>query len=172
MAQIKNLAPKIARWEGGYVNDKTDRGGATNMGVTLGTWRQIGYDKDGDGDIDAIDIKLLNTKDFEAVLRQYWNRWQADKIVNQSIAEILVDWVWGSGKWGIIIPQRLLGLEEDGVVGAVTLLKINSQDPETIFKLIFEARVKFLKDIVKRDQKQAKFIKGWLNRLSDFKFSK
>ena len=172
MAQIKNLAPKIARWEGGYVNDKTDRGGATNMGVTIGTWRQVGYDKDGDGDIDASDIKLLNTKDFEAVLRQYWNRWQGDKIINQSIAEILVDWVWGSGKWGIVIPQRLLGLKEDGVVGAVTLLKLNSQDPENIFKLIFEARVKFLNDIVKRDPTQTKFIKGWLNRLNDFKFSK
>jgi lysozyme family protein len=61
MAKIEFLAPKIARWEGGFVNDKFDKGGATNMGITLATWKQVGYDKDGDGDIDEQDIKLLNS---------------------------------------------------------------------------------------------------------------
>jgi hypothetical protein len=34
----------------------------------------------------------------------YWDKWKADKIENQSIANLLVDWVWTSGKWGIIFP--------------------------------------------------------------------
>lgn len=174
MADVKKLAPIIAKWEGGYVNDPKDRGGATNMGVTLATWRQVGYDKDGDGDIDAQDIKLLTTTDFSAVLKQYWNRWQADNIINQSIANILVDWVWGSGAWGIKIPQRLLGLKQDGIVGSKTIAAVNkriSEDAEGFFKEIYQAREKFLTDIVKNDKTQERFIKGWLNRLKDFKFS-
>ena len=67
-------------------------------------------------DIDADDIKLLSTADAVSVLKQnYWNRWKADQIANQSVAEILVDWVWGSGKWGIVIPQRLLKVTDDGI---------------------------------------------------------
>src|SRR3954471_16038511 len=114
MADIKRLSPIILSWEGGYVNDPTDKGKATNKGVTVATWKQVGYDKDGDHDIDNDDVKLISTQDFERVLDLYWDRWQADKIKNQSVANLLVDWVWGSGKWGIIIPQRLLGVTQDG----------------------------------------------------------
>lgn len=172
MANIKILTPLILKYEGGFVNDKVDKGGATNMGITLSTWRQVGYDKDKDGDIDEADIKLLNKDDFKPVLEQYWDRWKADQIENQSIANILVDWVWGSGKWGIVIPQRLMGLTADGIVGAQTLAKINSANQQELFTTLFNARVKFLNDIVKNNPSQIRFIKGWLNRLNDFKFSK
>ena len=36
MADVKKLAPFILKWEGGFVNDPDDLGGATNMGVS--TW--------------------------------------------------------------------------------------------------------------------------------------
>lgn len=172
MADINKLAPLILQWEGGYVNDPLDNGGATNMGVTVSTWQQVGYDKDGDGDIDAVDVKLLDKNDFLAVLRKYWDRWQADKIQNQSIANILVDWVWGSGKWGIIHPQRILGVTPDGIVGTATIKAINDADPEVLFSKIYAARINFLEGIVQRRSSQARFIKGWKNRLADFTFSK
>jgi lysozyme family protein len=170
---IRKLAPVIAKWEGGFVNDPTDRGGATNMGVTLNTWKLVGYDKDGDGDIDAKDVRLLTENDFQAVLRRYWNKWQGDNIRNQSIANILVDWYWGSGKWGIVIPQRILGVTPDGNVGPKTLAALNkriNEDGEKLFNEIYKAREKFLHDIVKNDPEQEKFIKGWLNRLRSFKY--
>lgn len=171
MADIKKLSPLILKWEGGFVNDPLDSGGATNKGVTIATWRKVGYDKDGDGDIDVDDMKLITKEDFEHVLRLYWDRWQADKILNQSIANILVDWVWGSGKWGIKIPQRIMGLKDDGVVGPKTLAAINGADPKSLFEKIYVARLKFLDDLVARKPSQKRFIKGWKNRLADFKYS-
>ena len=171
MADITKLTDLILKWEGRFVNDPADKGGATNMGVTLATWKQVGYDKDGDNDIDVEDIKLLTKNDFNKVLKIYWDRWQADKILNQSIANILVDWVWGSGKWGIIIPQRILGVTADGIVGNVTISALNNKDQEQLFSDIFKERVRFLNDIVKYNKSQKKFIKGWMNRLNDFKFS-
>lgn len=171
MAKIEKLSPIIAKWEAGFVNDKTDRGGATNMGITIGTWRQIGYDKDGDGDIDVQDIRLLDERDFACVLKVYWNRWSANRITNQSVANLLVDWVFTSGTWGIKIPQRILKLEVDGIVGNQTLTAINLANQKLFFNAIFEARKKFFNDIVKNNPSQRKFLKGWLNRLNDFKFS-
>lgn len=171
MADIKKLAPIILKWEGGYVNDPLDGGGATNMGITIATWRAVGYDKDGDHDIDAVDVKLLNQEDFVPVLKKYWDRWKADQIVNQSLANILVDWVWGSGKWGIVIPQRILNLKTDGIVGPATLTALNNANPEPLFAQIYAARINFLENIVARKPSQKKYIKGWKNRLSDFKFN-
>ncbi|WP_324069813.1 MAG: glycosyl hydrolase 108 family protein [Flavobacterium sp.] len=175
-SKIEKLAPIVAKWEGGYVNDPIDKGGATNMGVTVGAWKLLGYDKNGDGIINNADMKLLSKDDFKFVLRKYWDKWQADQIKNQSIANILVDWYWGSGKWGIVIPQRLLGFSKedcDGIVGEQTLKRLNAEidkDAEALFDKIFAARVKFLDDIVKNNPSQKRFIKGWKNRLNDFKF--
>jgi lysozyme family protein len=53
MDEIVLLVPKILQWEGGYVNDPSDSGGAINKCVTISTWRKIGYDKDLVGDIHA-----------------------------------------------------------------------------------------------------------------------
>lgn len=172
MANIEILAPKIAQWEGGYVNDINDKGGATNMGVTLSTWQQVGYDKNHDDHIDAMDIKLLTPEDFKFVLKKYWDSWKADQIVNQSIANLLVDWVWGSGKWGIIQPQRLLGVTPDGIVGDQTIAALNKMDQANIFTQIFNARVKFLQQIVINDPSQNKFLRGWMSRLNSYTFSK
>lgn len=171
MANINNLAPMILRFEGGYVNNPADKGGPTNMGITLAEWKSVGFDKNGDGIIDEEDIKLLDANDFTRVLRIYWNRWHADNIQNQSIANILVDWVWGSGKWGIVIPQRVLGVSADGMVGEKTLNALNSANQEDFFNKIHEERIKFVQNIVNNHPSQRQFLKGWINRINNFKFS-
>jgi lysozyme family protein len=172
-SKIEKLAPIVAKWEGGFVNDPLDKGGATNMGITLNTWKLLGYDKDNDGDIDAQDIKLLSKEDFKVILRKYWNKWNADEIKNQSIANILVDWYWGSGKWGIVIPQRILGVVQDGSVGPMTIAALNKaieKDARALFDSLFRARERFYEDIVRSNPSQKRFIKGWKNRLNDFKY--
>jgi len=170
MADITKLSPIILKWEGGFCNDPKDKGGATNMGVTIATWKAQGYDKDKDKDIDVNDLKLLTKADFEFMLKKYWDKWKADNINNQSVANILVDWAWGSGKWGIIIPQRILKVQDDGIVGQQTLSVLNNVNQKGLFDRIFEERQKFLNGIVKNNPSQKRFIKGWLNRLNDFKF--
>jgi lysozyme family protein len=174
MADISFLAPKILKWEGLFVDDPLDRGGATNMGVTIGTWRRVGYDKDGDGDIDVDDLRLLTKEDVvNRVLKPaYWDKWRADDIDNQSIADLLVDWVWGSGVWGIRYPQRVLGVRDDGVVGPVTLAAVNGYpDQRELFGRLWERRRLHFESIVVKDSSQGRFLRGWLNRLEDFKYS-
>ena len=100
----------------------------------------------------------------------YWDKWQADKINNQSIANVLVDWVWASGMYGIKIPQRLLKLQDDGIVGPKTLNAVNSFNQETLFNLIQAARRAYIEDIIRRRPANAKFRTGWLNRINSFEY--
>jgi len=166
MANFEIFAAKILALEGGFSDHPADRGGATNMGVTLATWRRIGYDKDGDGDIDPDDLLRINRNDVFKVLRYfYWNRWRADEIESDRLAQMLVDWYWCSGKWGIIIPQRILGVAPDGYVGRTTLGAVNQADPEGFFQQLFEHRMNFIRQIVERDPTQGRFLRGWENRL-------
>ncbi len=171
MADVKILAPFILKWEGGYVNHPNDPGGPTNMGVTLNTWKAYGYDKTGDKKIDASDIKKLNAEDFTYVLKVgYWNRWKGDSITNQAIANVLVDWVWGSGAWGIKIPQRLLGIKEDGIVGYVTVNALNKaikEDKIGFITKLYKARYDYINSIIRSNSKLAVFKTGWLNRMKD-----
>ena len=172
MADVKKLAPFIFSWEGGYVNDTLDLGGETNMGVTIGTWKQVGKDLNGDGLINGEDLKLLD-KDLivDCVLKpHYWDRWRADQIKNQSIANILVDWVWASGTHGIKRPQRILGVTADGIVGPKTIAAINAADPSKLFSLIKADRIKFVDEIVAARPANKRFEKGWKNRINSIKY--
>ena len=174
MADISKLIPFILHWEGRFVDDPVDSGGPTNKGVTLKTWRQAGYDKDHDGDIDIDDLKLITDADaMMLVLKPYfWDRWMADQIRNQSLANILVDWLWHSGVYGIKIPQTVLQVEADGVVGSKTLQALNTHpEPERLFNQLREKRIAYVKRLCEVKPGNLRFLKGWLNRINAFKFS-
>ena len=99
----------------------------------------------------------------------FWDKWKADEIKNQSIAQLLVDWVWVSGVYGIKYPQQVLGVKVDGIVGQKTIAAINDYpDQKELFNKLWNRRKKHFEDVAKSPSK-AKFLKGWLNRLNDFK---
>ena len=91
-------------------------------------------------------------------------------IQNQPLANILVDWVWASGAHGIKIPQRLLGVTVDGIVGPKTIAAVNSRNPRELFDMIKIARFDFIEEICRKRPANNKFKRGWLNRINDFIF--
>lgn len=171
MAEVQLLVPKILRWEGGYVNHPNDKGGPTNKGITIATYRTY-CKKKGMPAPTTADLKNISDDEWMDILKTlYWDRWRADEIECQSIANLVVDWVWGSGVWGIIFPQRVLGVNDDGIVGKITLSAINDYpDRSELFKKLWLRRKQHFQNIVEADPSQGVFLKGWLNRLNDYKF--
>lgn len=171
MAKVEKLVLKILKWEGGSVNHPNDKGGATNKGVTIGTYTF--YRKLKRLPAPTVeDLNNITSDEWMDILKTlYWDKWRADEINNQSIASLLVDWYWGSGVYGIKYPQRVLGVTADGIVGVKTLAAINDYpDKEELFQKLWNRRKKHFEDIVRRDPSQKVFFNGWMNRLNDFKF--
>lgn len=172
MADVRKLAPFILKWEGSFIDDPDDLGGATNMGVTIGTYeaycRKKGYSKPT-----VERLKNLTKEEWTEILKtMYWDRWKADEIKSQSVADILVDWVWASGAHGIKIPQRLLGVKVDGIVGPKTIAAVNAKNPRELFDMIKIARFDFIEDICHQRPTNNKFKRGWMNRINDIKFER
>lgn len=136
MADPKKLIPFILKWEGGFVNDPDDLGGATNKGITIGTFGEYRKRK-GLPSPTVQELKNLSENDWYEIFKtMYWDMWKADEIKSQSVAAILVDWVWASGIHGIKRPQRILGVPDDGIVGKVTLSYLNIAEPKRLFEAI------------------------------------
>ncbi len=165
MANAELMIPFLKRWEGGYVNDKDDKGGCTMAGITIGTYRKYYGSKKT-----CNDLKFITQKEWLHIFKKgYWDKMQADKIENQSVAQLCVDMCWGSGPITSIKKiQSALGLKADGIVGPKTLEALNL-DPEKVFKTLWDMRKAWFERIAKNGNNQ-KFLKGWLNRLNDIKF--
>lgn len=166
MADFSIYFPKLLRYEGGYMGN-TDGAICTNLGVTLATWQQFGHDLNGDGVIDCADIHLLTPALVSPLYKkEYWDKWQADQINNQSIAELLVDWTVNSGSHGITIPQGVLGVAQDGQVGQHTLSAINDNpDQQGLFNQLWETHKDFYERLAQNNPNDEKFLNGWLSRL-------
>jgi len=172
MASFEGFASKVLHLEGGYVNHPADKGGATKYGVILSTWKQYGYDKDKDGDIDADDIKVLTEDDARYIAKKvFWDFFQGDFILNQSVAEFIVDWGYNSGR--VLVArkvQKLLNVSVDGLIGVQTLKIINALPQQDLFEALKTARRNFIDALVKEHPNQKVFYKGWMNRINSFKF--
>ena len=167
MADSSKLVPFILSWETDkYTNNKKDKGGPTKYGITLATWRKVGYDKNGDGVLNEEDVKLLTKDDFHRVFKQnFWNACKADKIQDQSVANMLVDFAYNSGvKRAATYLQLTLGITADGIIGNKTLFAINKSNGKRLFERFKKTRKDYLKSIAKGEQKD--FFNGWLRRLS------
>lgn len=171
MANVNKLKPFILKWEGGFVNDPDDLGGATNKGITFATYCHYRKLKGISEPAILDDLKNISDSEWTEILKtMYWDKWQADRINNQSVANILVDWVWASGVYGIKRPQKILGVQVDGIVGDKTINALNDCDPMEIYFAIKNDRIRFIDEICKARPANEKFRKGWLNRINDFKF--
>lgn len=171
-----NILPITLRHEGGYVNDPADRGGETYRGVSRRAnpdWK--GWDllkkhlplKRGD---------IVNDRALcLAVAEVYWDKYFKsngfDTINSQLVALQLFDYAVHGG-YSKTKLQKLLNsqfgcsLLADGIIGNKTITAINACNPTELSKAIIKQRKEHLQAIIERDQTQARFERGWNNRLT------
>lgn len=162
----KRIVNFFIKWEGGYVNDKNDKGGPTNRGITLSTFRAyFGNNKT------INDLKNMSNTQWLYIFKQgFYDKIKCSEVKNENIQLIWCDWFWGSGSWGIKKVQTIVGVEDDGIVGEKTIEAINKYNPKDLFNKIKASRIAFYYAIVKNNPSQKKFLNGWLNRVNDISY--
>ena len=167
MAQSEILSIFIKSWEGGYVNHPNDKGGPTNMGITIATFRSVyGQGKS------VQDLKNMTDYQWWYIFKRlFWDKCKGDQIESQAVANLIVDWTWASGVAGIKLAQGVLGVTQDGVVGPKTLAALNLNDTSTVFAALWRRRKQHFEALAKKPG-QSVFLKGWLNRLNGIKYDR
>ena len=149
--------------EGGYSNDKHDKGGKTKYGIIEEVARDFGYK----GDMQDLTIDFAKN----IYLKKYYLGNKLDKVVNDKMALSICDWAVNSGRNGIKNAQAALNriagtnLELDGIIGNKTLEALNTVDSEKFLEVYHNLQRIYYRAKVEADRTQERFLTGWLNRV-------
>jgi len=173
MKTIDQMIDDVLRAEGGYVNHKADKGGATNLGITQATLSAyLGRQAS------IYDVKNLTKETARDIYKK--NYYLAPKIdrLPVLIQPLMFDMAvnHGSSKAAKLLQSLLIGMGyaivADGDIGQKTCKSAdnacNSFGNDFVNSLV-DTRVKFYHDIVKNNPSQSVFLKGWLNRANSFR---
>ena len=163
MDRFEKIFDYLLKVEGGYSNDKNDKGGKTKYGITEEDARDFGYK----GDMQDL------TKDFakSIYLKKYYLGNKLDKVINNKVALSVCDWAVNSGKNGIKNAQIAINqltnanLDVDGIIGNKTLEALNAADPEKFLEVYHNLQRIYYRSKVEGDKTQKEFLTGWLNRV-------
>lgn len=152
--------------EKGLVILPGDKGGPTVCGVILSTYTEYRRIKGLPKPTSRELVNISADEWFDIYKTMFWDKCGGDKIADQRVANMFVDWVWTSGAGQIRKVQELVGAQIDGKVGPKTLETINSWHPEILFENLKRIREDFYYRISLKPN-QGQFLQGWLNRTND-----
>ena len=155
----------ILKNEGGYVWDKLDPGGETNMGITK-------------RDYPDLDIKnLTQVEAIEIYHTDYWLKMNLDGINDKNLVLQIFDMGVNAGiRTAIKMIQRLVDVKADGFIGKESETKINgypnysSSMTSSLTQLYQQERKKYYCTLARRRPELQRFLGGWLSRVDNTKF--
>lgn len=159
MALFNACMDVVLRHEGGFVNHPDDPGGATNLGITkkvLEAWRGRA--------LDVSDVKLLGLAEAKTIYHaQYWVPIQGDRLPKGVSMVVFCMAVNAGVTRASKILQKIVGVEQDGHVGVVTLQAVSQYDPEQLIRDYSQARLTFYKKL----KHWPTFKNGWTRRIKE-----
>lgn len=168
------IAPTLAH-EGydAYTNDPVDPGGATKWGISLRFLRSDypDLDIDGDGDLDADDVRLLTRSQALEIYRDaFWAPYGFQELRSQVIANKAFDITVNTGprQAGYIVQRALKACHRpvavDGIIGPATRHAINDTDAGRLIVGIRSEQAGFYRTLIAQKPAMAKYRNGWERR--------
>ena len=147
----------VLKNEGGYVNNPSDKGGETNFGIAKKYHPEV-------------DVKNLTRDGAKQIYyREYWEKNNLDKVIEQNVATALLDTVVNHGSGPRIIQKAINraggNVQVDGNMGVNTVFAINKIKPQNFLPALADERESLYRSLVAKDPSQSKFLAGWLKRI-------
>lgn len=159
---FERALPLFLKHEGGFVNHPDDPGGATNKGVTIGTYRRY-INRNGT----VADLRRITDAQVAKVYkRQYWDRVKGDNLpsgVDYAVADFAIN--SGPSRAAKYL-QGVVGVAQDGKIGPQTLAAVRKMTPVNIIKRLCANRLAFMKRI-RGGTLWRTFGRGWQRRVDD-----
>ena len=145
----------LMKSEGGFVQDPNDSGGATNLGVTIATWKAY-----VNRPVSVQEIKDLTPVMVKPLYKQnYWNP-AGCEMLPSGLDYVVFDFAVNAGvKRSIKCLQKAVGTKADGVLGSITQALIVQSDPMDLVERFTQEKIAFYKSL-----NNPHFEKGWLAR--------
>jgi lysozyme family protein len=160
----------VLQHEGGWVSDPDDAGGETNYGISMRLIQNLGL-KPTDLGIpqDAFTPGCLKGMPREAAILlyrdQFWLKNRYEDIVDQSAATKVFDAGVNMGPVNAAkCAQRAVGVDDDGVLGPITLGAINAAVPRTFIAQMAQEMENYYRRICDVRPQNRKFLSNWLHR--------
>lgn len=176
MADFDKYFPTLLSFEGGFVNDPADLGGATNKGITMKTFMAQAPKLLGIASPTLNDLKALTDEQAKRIYKTcYWDAVHGDEIEFQLLAEIIFDFYVNAGAPAVRQLQHVLNdlsttpcLPADGVIGKNTLIMLKKIDQHVVYTMYKHWRINYYRNLVAARPSMQKYLKGWLNRVNSF----
>ena len=139
-----NFQPSLnltLKFEGGWVDNKHDPGGATNMGITLNSLALY-----RNKPVSSADLRLLTRGEAAEIYHQmFWHPLCADDLP-AGVDVVLFDYAVNSGHPAAVrTVQALLDCPVDGILGPNTLAALAHGSSTELIRGISDQRLNFLK---------------------------
>lgn len=170
MADFDQYFPQLLRFEGGYVDNPYDPGGATNLGITLQTFQTCAQ-RLLDVQPTLADLRALTDPQAATLYKAlYWDSIHGDAIATQEIADIVFDFKVNAGYHAVLLLQQVLGppLAIDGQFGPVTLAALAQADQAGVYARYRQGRIDYYRTLATQHPTLRRFLPGWLNRAQWF----
>jgi len=154
--------PLILIFEGGLTNDKNDKGGRTDFGIT-----QTEYDLyRSSKKLPTQTVSNISSAEVKDIyLNNYWLPSKCDQM-GSKLSVVMFDTSVNMGQGrSVKFLQEAIGAKVDGVIGQETVAKMKTMDVNALANTYISTRKTFYQDIVKKDPTQQEFLGGWLRRV-------
>lgn len=162
MDRFERIFDYLLRVEGGYTDDKNDKGGKTKYGIIEEEARRDGYKGH------MRDMTLSIARDIYN--KKYYHKNGLDTLKSDKIALSVCDFIVNSGNWGAKKAQAALNelgfdLRVDGILGEKSLEALNKVDENKFLEKYHDLQRRYYRVLAANKPSQKKFLTGWLNRV-------